>query len=240
MRAERRVRRDRRRRRRGRGVDRRARPAATSTRADGPLRADRRCRRRRHHRAHHRRGRRRRSLTLLPAEGFADEPTSRPFLAGQRARCRGPSTSSLRVARRRRSPQLYTRMSDRRAASTCPATGASCWRRCTARTSTRRSSSCLTRRRLRFMGKDTLWKRQSVGVAAVGARWLPGHPGHGRPRGAAALHRRAGGRRAAGAVPRGRAQVRPARAAAVRRCGVRRASRPACRSCRSASAGRSG
>ncbi len=72
------------------------------------------------------------------------------------------------------------------------------------------------------MGKDTMWNEPAVRLAAVGARRLPGHPRHRRPRGAAALHRGARGGRAARAVPGGRAQVRADRAAAVRRCRLRR------------------
>ena len=61
-----------------------------------------------------------------------------------------------------------------------------------------------------------------VVVVPVVARRLPGLQGHRRPGGAAALHRRARGRRAARAVPRGRAQVRSDGATALRRRRLRR------------------
>ena len=83
-------------------------------------------------------------------------------------------------------------------------------------------AGCVTTRRMRFMGKDTMWNNRTVRLAALGARRLPCHARHGRSRGAGALHRRARGGRAARAVSRGRAQVGPGRAAAVRRCRVRR------------------
>ena len=62
----------------------------------------------------------------------------------------------------------------------------------------------------------------AVRLAAVGARRVPGHPRHGRPRGAAPLHRGARGGRAARAVPEGERKDGPDRATAVRRRGLRR------------------
>ena len=142
------------------------------------------------------------------------------FLAGQG---RASRASLLRRPRRRhRVHPAVDADGHRRARARPDARAPSSWRPSTARTWTRRSRRAVTRRRLRFMGKDSLWKRQPVAVAAVGARRVPGDPRHGRPRGAEALHRRARGRRAARAVPGGRAQVRSDRAAALRRRRLRR------------------
>ena len=41
-------------------------------------------------------------------------------------------------------------------------------------------AGCVTRRRLRFMGKDTMWKNRQVGWVIVGVRCVPGHSRHGR------------------------------------------------------------
>ena len=82
-------------------------------------------------------------------------------------------------------------------------------------------AACVTRRRMRFMGKRHVGEQAGSAGLLSTLGGVPGRPRHGRSRGAQALHRGARGRRAAGAVPRGRAQVRPDRAAAVRRCGLR-------------------
>ena len=79
----------------------------------------------------------------------------------------------------------------------------------------------VTRRRLRYMGKDSLWKKSFPRwfLSALGG--FPVTRGQRGQGGARPLHRRAQERRAARAVPGGRAQVRSARPAAVRRRGLR-------------------
>ena len=104
----------------------------------------------------------------------------------------------------------------------------------------RRSSSLVTTRRMRYMGKDSLWKYKLLGRFFTALGGFPVHRGSGRPRGAAPCIDGDRARRAAGDVPRGHAPVGPGRRGAVRRRRLRRRAAPACRSCPSASAAPSG
>ena len=61
----------------------------------------------------------------------------------------------------------------------------------------------VTRRRLRYMGKDTLWKKTVPPMVPVRPGRLPGHSGQRRQGGPGPLHRRAQAGGAARAVPRG-------------------------------------
>ena len=63
--------------------------------------------------------------------------------------------------------------------------------------------SVVTRRRLRYMGKDSLWKKSFPRWALSALGGFPVTRGFRRQGGAGALHRRPQGRRAAGALPRG-------------------------------------
>ena len=108
------------------------------------------------------------------------------------------------------------------------------------RTSTRRWCAAVTRRPLRYMGKDSLWKYRLVGWFFTALGRLPGAPGRGRPGGAAPVRRRPRRRRAAGDVPRGHPPAGPMVEDAVRRRRLRRRRARVRRSCRSASAGPSG
>ena len=54
-------------------------------------------------------------------------------------------------------------------------------------------ASCLTRRRMRFMGKDTLWKGRALSWFWSSLGGFPVSAGHCRSRGPAAVHRRAPG-----------------------------------------------
>ena len=101
-------------------------------------------------------------------------------------------------------------------------------------------SSCLTRRRLRFMGKDTLWKRQP---AAWVLSALGGFPVSRGTADREALQRCIAVLEAGEPLvlfPEGERKSGPTGAAAVRRRGLRRAEGRRRRSCPSASAARSG
>ena len=78
-------------------------------------------------------------------------------------------------------------------------------------------ASLVTQRRMRYMGKDSLWKSKALGAFVSFLGGFPVQPRHRRPRGAADLHRRHRGRRAARDVPRGHAPLRSRRRGAVRR-----------------------
>ena len=50
-------------------------------------------------------------------------------------------------------------------------------------------SGCVTKRRLRFMGKDSMWKYAWFGKILTALGSFPGQAGHCRPRSAEAVHR---------------------------------------------------
>ena len=129
----------------------------------------------------------------------------------------------------------------RRDASTSPPPAGSSSRRCTAPTSTRRSCTAVTRRPLRFMGKDSLWKSNRAMAWVLSA--LGGFPVARGPPIVTPLRRCQTVLEAGQPLvmyPEGTRQFGPvvARAAST----VRRSWRcaPGCRSCRSASAAPNG
>ena len=130
------------------------------TRVDGPLRAADGAVIDRHQRADHRRGRRPHRRAAARGALMTKVPTTKveTFLAGQGLGSRIAYWIARVAVVRVLSPLDPRRGRGRRDTSRRPAP--SCSRRSTARTWTRRFASCVTRRRLRFMGKDTLWKRQ--------------------------------------------------------------------------------
>ena len=62
-----------------------------------------------------------------------------------------------------------------------PPSGPSSCRPSTARTSTRPFVALVTPRRLRYMGKESLWKAEFGAWFLIGAGGFPVQAGHGRP-----------------------------------------------------------
>ena len=207
---------DRRRRRRRRRLDRRARSSRHDA-ARWAVTPRRRSRRRRHHRSSHRRRRRhdcRNARPLSEVQSFlaGNGPVSRGFyfLVRGLVALVTRSLTRMSIEGREHLPRhgAFVLAPVHRSYIDTPI------------------ASCLTRRRLRFMGKDTLWKNGAFGWLLSALGGFPVTRGSADREALAPLCRRARSRRTGRAVPRRGTQVRTDRATIVRWSGVRG---PSCR-----------
>ena len=116
---------------------------------------------------------------MLDAEG-ARTSTTETFLAGNSLGRAGSCYRVVLADRRRRSSRLCTRMTIE-GREHLPTTGAFVLAPVHRSYIDTPIAACVTRRRLRFMGKDSLWNYRQFGWLLLGARRVPGHAGHRRP-----------------------------------------------------------